>query len=263
MGQAKGGRAQVGKDLELRVLSSGLVKGAQGRWAQQLTVQFLNLDSRRYHRQVLVLFSKGDGVALYRAKTFLSLAPGHSLIRRYRVPARLGCALAEACPPLDLLVSVGKEKSAPLALDRETLPDEPDPTRNRQTYAQQIVDGDTLILIDGERLRLLGVDTPELLGRDGQEQAFAREAAEYTRQAVTGVPLRITLGGEVRDSYGRLLALVYLPDGSLLNQRLLEAGLAKVYARAKHPQKRDFAAAQGRAKLEGKGIWATQALTKP
>lgn len=260
MGQAKGGRAQVGKDLELRVLSSGLVQTDQGRWVQQLTVQFLNLDSRRYHRQVQVLFGAENGSVAYRAKTFLSLAPGHSLTRRYRAPSRKGCLEPVACPALSLTVLAGKESSAPLTLGREALPSEPSPEQDRQTYAQQVVDGDTLVLVDGERLRLLGIDTPELSGRDGKPQPWAREASEFTQTAVMGVALRITLGGDVRDAYGRLLGVVTLPDGSALNLRLLEEGLARVYARAKHPDKKAYREAEARARAAGKGLWSAKKI---
>lgn len=74
-----------------------------------------------------------------------------------------------------------------------------------------------------ERVRLMGIDTPEL------GDPLAAEAQEHTaRRAGTG-PVYLAFDFQRRDQFGRLLAFVYVPDGKLLNAELIETGLAVVY----------------------------------
>jgi micrococcal nuclease len=88
-----------------------------------------------------------------------------------------------------------------------------------------VVDGDTLELASGERVRLLGIDTPE------REECYYEEAGEYLRTAVEGREVR--LEGDITDvdDYDRLLRHVFLPTGSVerhLNYELVEQGYAVV-----------------------------------
>ena len=98
-----------------------------------------------------------------------------------------------------------------------------------------IHDGDTLFLKDNRKLRLIGIDTPELARKRKDsyqaEQAFAREARDFARQLVSqfGNTVRLMPGVEKADHYGRQLFHIQLSDGSLLQTRLLQAGLAVAY----------------------------------
>ncbi len=89
---------------------------------------------------------------------------------------------------------------------------------------QRVVDGDTLKLSNGERVRLIGVDTPESadnpkLRRDskrtGQDRAeiikMGKEAAEFTRKLVEGKRVRLAYDVQRKDRYGRTLAYVFIP----------------------------------------------------
>jgi len=84
----------------------------------------------------------------------------------------------------------------------------------------RVVDGDTVdIQIDGtvERVRLIGIDTPETVKPDSPVECFGPEASAFTKALVPeGAPVRLERDVEARDDYGRLLAYVYLPgtDGS-------------------------------------------------
>lgn len=93
--------------------------------------------------------------------------------------------------------------------------------------AEFVIDGDTVILADATHVRLIGVDTPEL-GRDG---AGPEPGAVEARAFLTGLlPSRGRLwlvhDAERHDRYGRLLAHLFLPDGSNVQARLLEEGHA-------------------------------------
>lgn len=101
------------------------------------------------------------------------------------------------------------------------------------------VDGDTLELSNGERVRLIGVDTPESrdnpkLNRDakrtGQDRSeiikMGKEAAEVTRKLVEGKQVRLEYDVQKKDKYGRTLAYVYLEDGTFVNAEIVKAGYA-------------------------------------
>lgn len=122
---------------------------------------------------------------------------------------------------------------------------------------QWVPDGDTIHLEDGQRVRLLGIDAPEL-GRDGEpDQYYARESRDYLRRLIEGRPIRLETDGQGPDRYGRLLAYVFLQDGRMANEVLVEEGLAFFYP---HPhQDREFQQrmleAQRRAIMARKGFW--------
>jgi len=122
---------------------------------------------------------------------------------------------------------------------------------------RRIVDGDTLLLRDGTRVRLIGVDTPETKREDTPVQPWGPEASEYTRKFITQGAVRLQFDGERHDNYGRLLAHVYVGD-QCLNVELLRAGLARALYR--HPysnaMKDQFRAAENEAKRAQRGIWS-------
>jgi len=103
-----------------------------------------------------------------------------------------------------------------------------------------IHDGDTLFLKDKRKLRLIGIDTPELARNRKNsflaEEAFASEARDFARQLIRqfGNNVRLMPGVEKTDHYGRQLFHIQLSDGSLLQTRLLQAGLAVAFTTPPH-----------------------------
>jgi micrococcal nuclease len=106
---------------------------------------------------------------------------------------------------------------------------------------ERAVDGDTLKLANGERVRLIGIDTPEMhesekLYRDsrksGQDaqiiQAMGRRAYKFTKELVEGKTVRLEFDVEKRDKYGRLLGYAYLPDNTFVNAEIIRQGYASV-----------------------------------
>jgi micrococcal nuclease len=103
------------------------------------------------------------------------------------------------------------------------------------------IDGDTLKLSNNERVRLIGIDTPEMhesekLYRDsrksGQDaktiQALGKRSYAFTRSLVEGKTVRLEFDVEKRDKYKRLLAYVYLPDGTFVNAEIVKQGYASL-----------------------------------
>ena len=116
----------------------------------------------------------------------------------------------------------------------------------------RVVDGDTVVLSTGQRVRYIGVDTPEM----DPVEPFGREAAEANRQLVEGKAVRLEKDVSETDRYGRLLRYVWVDD-TMVNLELVRRGLAE--AKAYPPDTRYqllLEAAEAEAKLAGRGMWA-------
>ncbi|MCL6414959.1 thermonuclease family protein [Aestuariirhabdus sp. Z084] len=127
-----------------------------------------------------------------------------------------------------------------------------------------VFDGDTLLLADGRRLRLLGVNTPEL-GRDGLADEHEAVAAKQfvARQLDRNSSLYIETAEQEKDRYGRLLARVYLgPDRHSLSELLIRQGLgALVVVPPNVSGWQCLAEAERDAKQEALGIWGQWPLS--
>ena len=136
-------------------------------------------------------------------------------------------------------------------------------------YVERAVDGDTLKLSGGERVRLIGVDTPELhesqkLERDAARsrkdiatiQGMGRQAAEFTRSLVQGRKVSLEYDVKKRDRYGRILAYVYLEDGTFVNAKIIEEGYGQVMTIPPNVKHADhFLELERQARQDGKGLW--------
>lgn len=97
-----------------------------------------------------------------------------------------------------------------------------------QAICTRVIDGDTIVLDKTERLRLCGINAPEIFfhGRPMKHPPqTGMEAKDLVTSLTLGQKLRIDLQGH-RDRYGRLLGWVWLPDGKLLNAEIARCGLA-------------------------------------
>jgi micrococcal nuclease len=118
-----------------------------------------------------------------------------------------------------------------------------------------VYDGDTVKLDNGERVRYLGIDTPEMNYKNPPPEYFAEEAKRFNIDLVHGKKIQLEFDTVRRDKYNRLLAYVYI-DGEFVNARLIEEGYAKVYIippNVKYAD--DFLELQRKAKEQKKGIW--------
>ena len=128
---------------------------------------------------------------------------------------------------------------------------------------RQVVDGDTLEVTGGERVRLIGIDTPETKAPDRPVGCFGQEASRFTATVVPkGTAVRLVGDAEQRDRYGRLLAYVYRrADGLFLNAELLRRGFAQLLTIPPNIAHTDEFAALARQAREGsQGLWAACTL---
>lgn len=94
-----------------------------------------------------------------------------------------------------------------------------------------VMDGDTIaVKLNGkvETVRFLLIDTPETVHPNMPIQPFGPQAHRFTEQLLTGKKVRLELGKQPRDKYGRLLAYIYTENGQMVNEMLLKKGLARV-----------------------------------
>ena len=90
----------------------------------------------------------------------------------------------------------------------------------------RVLDGDTVVLADGEHVRLIGVDTPELGKRDRPAQAGAETARDFLAKLMpAGTAVRLQFDAERHDRHGRTLAHLFLEDGANVQERILAGGL--------------------------------------
>ncbi len=87
----------------------------------------------------------------------------------------------------------------------------------------RVVDGDTLVLDGNEKVRLIGVDTPETVHPTKPVEYFGREASAFTKRMAEGqeVYLEYEQGSPTKDRYGRTLAYAYLRDGTPRNKEII------------------------------------------
>ena len=117
------------------------------------------------------------------------------------------------------------------------------------------VDGDTIELEDGNRVRYIGVDTPESVDPRKPVQCFGKEASERNKELVKGKRARLERDVSETDRYGRLLRYVYVGN-QLINLILVQEGFAHSYT---YPpdvaHQKEFAAAERTAREAKKGLW--------
>ncbi len=127
---------------------------------------------------------------------------------------------------------------------------------------EHVVDGDTVDVVLGdrhERVRLIGIDTPEVYVQDGPPECYGPEASAYTKQLLPeGTRVRLERDVVGRDDYGRLLAYVYLAaDGRMVNELIIAGGFAQpLTIRPNSTFATRFVAAARDAEAAGLGLWS-------
>ena len=125
--------------------------------------------------------------------------------------------------------------------------------------ASRVIDGDTVVLADGERIRYIGIDTPEMRHPRKKVRQMAVIAKEVNEKLVLGKDLTLEYDVEKRDKYDRLLAYVYLEDGTFVNAELIKQGYALIMTippNVKHAD--EFLRLQIEAREQKRGLWADE-----
>jgi micrococcal nuclease len=128
---------------------------------------------------------------------------------------------------------------------------------------KRVVDGDTLVVdLDGaeERVRLIGIDTPESVHPDASRNVpYGEVASAYTKSRLDGQAVALEFDVEERDQYGRLLAYVWIGD-ELFNETLVLEGHAQVSTYPPNVRYVElFTSAQNAARETEKGFWGIEA----
>ena len=129
----------------------------------------------------------------------------------------------------------------------------------------RIVDGDTIVAeINGiqEKIRLIGVDTPEVVDPRKPVQCFGKEASAFTKNLLVSKRVRLESDPSQgnRDKYNRLLRYVFLPDGTLVNRTIIAEGYGHEYTyRTPYRYRDNFKASEYHARTEEKGLWLPSA----
>jgi micrococcal nuclease len=141
---------------------------------------------------------------------------------------------------------------------------DPQPTPATQTdtvtdgtvAVTQVIDGDTIEVEGGVRVRMIGINTPETVDPRRPVQCFGTEASRRTHELLDGQRIRLVKDVSETDKYGRLLRYVYRTDGTFVNLALVRDGYAQASA---YPpdiaHKAEFAAVQTQARIAGLGLW--------
>jgi micrococcal nuclease len=120
----------------------------------------------------------------------------------------------------------------------------------------RVVDGDTIVLSNNERDRLIGVDTPETKHPQKPAEYYGKEATAFTNKMVGGKVVRLNYDQQRRDKYGRLLAYVYLMDGTFLNAEIIKQGYGHAYTRFPFKYMEQFKQYEKEAREAKRGLWA-------
>ncbi len=119
----------------------------------------------------------------------------------------------------------------------------------------KVADGDTIILRNGEKVRLIGVDTPETKHPRKPVEYYGKEASAFTEKIVEGKPVRLEYDWQQRDKYGRLLDYVYLMDGTFLNAEIIKQSYGHAYTRFPFKYLDEFRQYEKDAREAKKGLW--------
>jgi micrococcal nuclease len=135
-----------------------------------------------------------------------------------------------------------------------------------QVVVTGVVDGDTIYVGRGWRrtiVRLKGIDTPETVHPRKPVEYYGPEATQFTRGRVYGQWVRLQVEAADRiDAYGRLLAYVFLKDGTFVNEELIRSGHARALTRFPTRYAELFERAEAEARAAGRGLWGAAAAVE-
>jgi len=146
----------------------------------------------------------------------------------------------------------------------ENLPTTESTETNRQTVkVTRAIDGDTIEIEGGQKVRYIGIDTPETVDPRKSVQCFGKEASDKNKELVEGKDVELEKDVSETDKYGRLLRYVWIED-LLINEFLVQEGYAQssTYPPDVKYQER-FKEAERQAREEGKGLWGEICAVTP
>ena len=150
-------------------------------------------------------------------------------------------------------------RSNPPELRKLEFPPDQTPTESLKTeegvVVTWVVDGDTIEIEGGMRVRYIGIDAPEYFSSTGAVSCSGKEALEKNKQLVFGKKVTLEKDISEKDKYGRLLRYVWL-DGEMVNEVLVREGFARAVGFPPDEKYQErLIEAERQAREEGKGLW--------
>ncbi len=106
-----------------------------------------------------------------------------------------------------------------------------------------------------EKIRMIGVDTPETVHPNKQVEYFGKEASNFTKNMILNRIIYLAFDWNLRDKYNRLLAYIYLPDGSCHNADIIRDGYGHAYTWFPFQFLEEFRALERYASENRRGSW--------
>jgi len=125
---------------------------------------------------------------------------------------------------------------------------------DRKVYVKRVIDGDTLDLADGSRVRLAGIDAPESKHPRKAVECLAFEASRFLKELVEHREVDLFVDSQRRDKYGRTLAHIEIAS-RYANGELVERGFAIVYRARRSDRDERLRSAEARARAKAVGLW--------
>lgn len=123
-------------------------------------------------------------------------------------------------------------------------------------FVKRVYDGDTFLTASGRKIRLIGIDCPEMNYEEDDPEYYAHRALQFTIDRLKNRPVYLEYDLEYKDQYGRQLAYVYLYDGTFFNALLLKQGYAHLLTVPPNIRYRDiYQRLAWKAREERQGIW--------
>ena len=122
----------------------------------------------------------------------------------------------------------------------------------------RVIDGDTIEISyfgKKEKVRLIGVDTPETMHPQKPIEYFGKEASAFTKKMVEGKKIKLEFGQNRRDKYKRLLAYVFLKDGTFVNSEIIKQGYGHAYTKFPFRYMNEFRQYEREARIRKRGLW--------
>ena len=168
-----------------------------------------------------------------------------------------------------LFSALGQKKKAPIfgaffiaaalayqALSHQTLAFQAGSSAASWEKVKYVIDGDTFALASGDKVRMVGINTPELGHGKKPDEPLGNIAKKYLEGQIKGQSVQLVFGKEKKDKYGRLLARVKTESGKDMQVELLRRGLAFAIAVGRDLEGLDeLLAAEQEARADDKGVW--------
>ena len=166
-----------------------------------------------------------------------------------------GTSLSAKCAPYYPDCRDGKKDRPESQQQRSTTK----PMESKSYYlCTRVIDGDTIAIeinYKQEKVRLIGVDTPETVHPNKPVEYFGKEASQFTKSLVEEKKVRLEYDQQQRDKYGRLLAYVYLEDGTFLNEEIIRQGYGFAYTKYPFKYLEQFRQYEKGARENKRGLW--------